>query len=102
MSVKFKCENCLKETLIRGEGNVSITCQSCGCGDIKFDKDVILAPVSVKDPGKIQGSVLVKGGESFLGHHLGGSLWSISFSVPKTPPETPPAAPPRIKRRGGG
>jgi|SRR3990172_2997124 len=96
MRAKFKCENCLAETLIRGEGKITLVCQSCGCGDIKFDSDVTLARVSVKDPGIVFNPIQVKKGESFLGYHPSGGLWILSFPVPEVIPEEPL----KIRRKG--
>jgi len=96
MRAKFKCENCLTETSIGGQGNITLFCQSCGCGDIKFDVNVIVAPVSVSDPGKKFDPVSVEKDESFLGFHSSGGLWNLSFPDP----EVPATPPPIIKRKG--
>ena len=96
MKTFFKCENCLKETPISGEGRRHLGCQYCGCGDIKFDSDVILSPVSDKEPGDVFPSIIVKKGESFLGSHSLGRSWVLTFPVPE---ETPKA--PALLKRGG-
>jgi len=81
MKASFKCENCLAETIISGEGPRHLGCQSCGCGDIKFDADVIVSPISSKDPGDVFPPVFVKKGESFLGSHSSGCSWKLTFPV---------------------
>jgi hypothetical protein len=83
MRATFKCENCLKETIIGGEGRRHLGCQECGCGDIKFDSDVTLSPVSNINPGDVHPSILVKKGESFLGNHSLGSSWILTFPIPE-------------------
>jgi len=97
MKASFKCENCLKETNISGEGNRHLGCQSCGCGDIKFNEDVLLSPISFKDPGDVFPSVFVKKGESFSGNHPLGRSWKLSFPVPE--PEATPVLKVAIKSR---
>jgi hypothetical protein len=89
MKTFFKCENCLSETAVNGEGNVNLICQSCGCGDIKFDSDVNLSFIPSIAPGNLGEMVLVKKGESFLGYHSSGSLWKLSFPIPKQVVEEP-------------
>lgn len=89
MKASFKCENCLKITQMSGEGVRHLGCQSCGCGDIKFDADVILSPISNKDPGDVFPPVLVKKGESFLGNHPLGRSWKLSFPVPEEVAKVP-------------
>ena len=96
MRAKFKCENCLNETSINGEGKITLICQFCGCGDIKFDNDIIVEPTSVKNPGDKFNSFLVKKEECFLGYHSLGSLWILSFSIPEVIPEEPL----KIRRKG--
>jgi hypothetical protein len=83
MRASFKCENCLGETPVSGEGRRYLVCQSCGCFDLKFDSDVILSPVSDKEPGKVFPSILVKKGESFLGSHSLGNSWVLTFPIPE-------------------
>lgn len=75
----FKCENCLTVTPIGGEGRMSLVCQSCGCGDIKFSSDVLVFP---HNSGDISEPILVKAGEPFLGSTKLGNVWHVSF--PKT------------------
>lgn len=84
MKASFKCENCLIETPISGEGPRHLGCQSCGCGDIKFDIDVILSPISDKNPGDLLPSITVKKDESFLGNHPFGRSWRLSFPIPES------------------
>lgn len=82
MKASFKCENCSTVTVISGEGPRHLGCQSCGCGDIKFDSDVIVSPISSKNPGDVFPSVMVKKGESFLGNHPLGRSWNLTFPIP--------------------
>ena len=100
MKASFKCENCLTETPISGEGPRHLGCQACGCGDIKFDTDVIVSPISSKEPGEISPSVLVKKGESFLGSHRLGRSWKLSF--PSSEEVKKDAIIPRKKGSKGG
>lgn len=89
MKASFKCENCLKETMMGGEGRRHLGCQGCGCKDIKFDADVILSPVSDKEPGNVYPSNLVKKGEGFFAGHSMGNSWILSFPVPEVVVEVP-------------
>ena len=81
MNTFFKCENCLKETVISGEGRRHLGCQGCGCSDIKFNTDVILSPVSNANPGNVYPSIVVKKDESFLGAHSMGASWILTFPI---------------------
>jgi hypothetical protein len=83
MRASFKCENCLKVTVIGGEGRRHLGCQECGCSDIKFDSDVSLSPVSNINPGDVRPFITVKKGESFLGSHSLGSSWILTFPIPE-------------------
>jgi hypothetical protein len=93
MKASFKCENCLTVTNISGEGPRHLGCQSCGCPDIKFDVDVVVSPISSKEPGDVFPSVLVKKGECFLGSHSLGRSWKLTFPV------VVPAVVPTLKTR---
>jgi len=97
MKASFKCENCLKETPISGEGPRHLGCQSCGCGDIKFDVDVILAPISDKNPGDPSTAILVKKDENFLASHSQGNSWRLSFPAPET--AIPPSEPLKLRKK---
>ena len=100
MKATFKCENCLSVTVLSGEGPRHLGCQSCGCGDIKFDADVIVSPISSKDPGDIFPAVLAKKNESFNGNHSLGRSWRLSFPPPEIAAPPPPII--KVRRRGKG
>ncbi len=100
MKSSFKCENCLTITKISGEGNSNLTCQSCGCPDIKFSTDVVVAPHNAGDMGE---PISVKAGEPFLGRTKGGDIWYVTFPAvsdsTQTPNEAAKQTPPGLLKR---
>jgi len=96
MKASFTCENCAKVTVMSGEGRRHLGCQACGCKDIKFDADVVLSPVSDKEPGNVYPSNLIKKGESFFAGHPTGNSWVVSLPIPEVVVEVPL----KLRRKG--
>jgi len=72
--MKFKCDNCGKETRV-GKLAINLVCQNCGGMDIRFDTSVSAFPILVgNELGK---ETIVKREESFFGQHSQGCVWKI-------------------------
>ncbi len=99
MKSKFRCERCGTETTV-GEGLVSLVCQSCGCFDIVFLSDILVAPAN---PGEDVPPSLVKANDPFLGTTKKGCVWNITFPKEEKPvePVPPPvlAKPLKVRRK---
>jgi hypothetical protein len=77
----FTCANCRNETKVTFGGRTSLVCQSCGCFDIKFDADVLLASANSGNID-VENAQAVMKGEPFYGNTKNGFVWFILEAKP--------------------